>query len=99
MLENILAPKQSSENPKPLTDCTLAGMPVPALLQTARLCAHLGVNSSTIWRWVRERNFPRPLEVGSKVRFFRTVEVEAWLNSQNTTAQATRQAASGADHE
>lgn len=99
MLESIQAPKQSSENHKPLTDCTLAGMPVPALLQTARLCAHLGVNSSTIWRWIRERNFPKPLEVGSKVRMWKTMEVEAWLNSQSATAQVTRQASAGACHE
>ena len=101
MLENILAPKQSPEHSKPLSDCTLAGMPVPALLQTARLCAQLGVNSSTIWRWIRdpERNFPKPIEVGSKVRMWRTVDVENWLNSQTTAAQAARQSVTGAGHE
>lgn len=78
---------------------SLAGVQVPALLHTAPLCVHLGVNSATIWRWIRERNFPKPLEVGSKVRMWRTVDVENWLNSQATAAQATRQTASGVSHD
>lgn len=77
----------------------LAGVQVPALLQTARLCVHLGVNSSTIWRWIRERNFPKPIEVGTKVRMWRAVDVENWLNSQATAAQAARQIGSGAGHD
>lgn len=70
-----------------LASTTLAGLEVPAVIQTARLCAHLGVNASTLWRWIRERNFPSPVHVGPKVRMWKTVEVEAWLNSQQKSSR------------
>lgn len=74
---------------------TLAGVPVPSLLQTATLCAHLGVNSSTVWRWIRERNFPKPIEVGTKVRMWKAVEVEQWLTSQTSTQSGLRKLTKG----
>lgn len=98
LVQTAIREANSGESPNS-QGASLAGFQVPALLQTARLCSHLGVNSSTIWRWIRERNFPKPIEVGSKVRMWRTAEVDAWLNNQATAAQAARQTASGAGHE
>lgn len=69
----------------------LAGVRVPALLQTEPLCFHLGgINSSTLWRWIRERDFPKPIEVGTKVRMWKAVEVEQWLSSQSSTQSGYR---------
>jgi|GEM_PF-1791092 predicted DNA-binding transcriptional regulator AlpA len=78
----------------------LAGTQVAPLLHMAMLCALLGVDSSTIWRWIRGRDFPQPhVSVGAKVRMWRAVDVENWLNSQATAAQAARQIGSGAAHD
>lgn len=99
MLQKIQAFDKTPPSAPPTHGATLAGVQAPALLQTAVLCAHLGMNSSTLWRWIRERNFPKPIEVGSKTRMWRTAEVETWLNNQAATAQAARQTASGAGHE
>ena len=80
---SIFSPAGQEAPQKPTPEkATLAGMQVPALLQTARLCAHLGINSSTLWRWIATRHFPRPLCIGPKVRMWKTVEVEQWLDSQ-----------------
>ena len=79
---------------------TLAGTQVAPLLHMAMLCALLGVDSSTIWRWIRGRDFPQPhVYVGAKVRMWRTVDVENWLNSQATAAHTARQSVTGAGHE
>jgi len=99
MLLKVPRNQTTKSDPVPEGGATLAGTPVPALLQTAPLCAHLGINSSTIWRWIREHDFPKPVSIGAKVRMWRTVEVDNWLNKQAATAQATRQAAYGAHHE
>lgn len=82
---------KAEANPQGLPVASLAGVQAPALLQTSALCAHLGVNSSTIWRWIRDpkRKFPKPaVQIGSRVRMWKTVEVDAWLNSQTSTGAA-----------
>lgn len=65
------------------TRTVLAGTEVPALFKMSSLCFHFGVNSATIWRWIREHNFPEPIEVGLKMRYWKTTDVDEWLNSQN----------------
>lgn len=99
MLQKIQSLKKTPPSSPPTHGATLAGVQVPALLQTAPLCAHLGINSSTLWRWIRERDFPKPIEVGAKTRLWKTHSVETWLNSQASDARAARQTASGAGHE
>ncbi|MCE2747158.1 MAG: AlpA family phage regulatory protein [Burkholderiales bacterium] len=99
MLQKIQAFDKTPPSLPQTHGATLAGVQAPALLQTAALCAHLGMNSSTLWRWIRERNFPKPIEVGSKTRMWRTAEVDAWLNSQATAAHTARQSVTGAGHE
>lgn len=66
----------------------LAGTEMPALIKTATLCFHLGVNSTTIWRWVRENNFPEPMSVGLKMRYWKTADVDDWLNRQTKLYKA-----------
>lgn len=71
---------------------TLAGRELPALLHTANLCYHLGVSTVTIWRWIRDpaQNFPKPIEVGARVRMWRTAEIEHWLNTRPSTSKPVK---------
>src|SRR5262249_27872224 len=60
-----------------------ASSPARKLLTTAATAELLGVDPSTIMRWVNTRKpgFPRPLRHGPRCRRFYLDEVEAFLNS------------------
>lgn len=42
------------------------------------LCAALGVSRTTLWRWSRKPDFPKPIKRGNTV-LFDIDAVEAWL--------------------
>ena len=42
----------------------------------------LPVTEKTIWSWVRDGKFPKPLKLSSNVTVWRMSEVEAWLEEQ-----------------
>ena len=39
-----------------------------------------GVSDMTIWRWLKERNFPKPTYIGTR-RYWREGEILDWLQS------------------
>ena len=48
-----------------------------------------GISDMTLWRWLNSEalNFPRPIYIGKR-RYWREVDVIAWLDSQSAeTAQ------------
>lgn len=42
------------------------------------LCAALGVSRTTLWRWIDEPGFPKPIKRGNTV-LFDVAAVDAWL--------------------
>lgn len=43
----------------------------------------LGIGTSTIWRWVRERpGFPKPRKLSSRCTVFDVAELVAWRDEQ-----------------
>jgi prophage regulatory protein len=51
-------------------------------LATAKeVCALLRIGRTTLWRWVKEGSFPRPLTVGAHCTRWRQAEIEEWLIS------------------
>ena len=42
----------------------------------------LPVTEKTIWSWVRDGKFPKPLKLSTNVTVWRTSEVEAWIEEQ-----------------
>lgn len=44
------------------------------------------VSDMTIWRWLKQRDFPKPAYIGSR-RFWREAEVVAWLDAQSTASE------------
>ena len=39
------------------------------------------VSDMTLWRWLNERNFPKPVYIGNR-RFWKESEIIAWLEAQ-----------------
>lgn len=55
----------------------------PALAYRARdLVEQLHISESTLWRWVREGKFPKPVKLGEAVTAWRARDVEAWLDAR-----------------
>ena len=48
-------------------------------LSDKNLAKRFNVCRTTIWRWSRERRFPKPLKFGGATRW-RLNEIEAWEN-------------------
>lgn len=42
------------------------------------LCQDLGITRTTLWRWIDEPGFPKPIKRGNTV-LFDVAAVEAWL--------------------
>jgi prophage regulatory protein len=59
---------------------SLEHSPTRAGVRTLRLkqvCARLNVSPSTIWEWVKQGQFPRPVELGSNTRVWLEHELDA----------------------
>lgn len=39
----------------------------------------LGISETTLWRWIRDGLFPKPVKFGLRRIFFKTADVEAFL--------------------
>ncbi len=66
-----------------LSKSTLAGAEVPPILKASALRHYLGgIGNTTLWSWIKSKGFPKPIEIGSRQRLFRTDEVNAWLEQQ-----------------
>ena len=50
-------------------------------VQVRHMCG--GVTDMTLWRWLRERDFPKPIYIG-QLRYWREADVVAWLDRQPT---------------
>lgn len=42
----------------------------------------LGVSNTTIWRWRKSNHLPKPIALSNRVIGWRTVDIDAWLESQ-----------------
>ncbi|HEX7687954.1 MAG TPA: AlpA family phage regulatory protein [Burkholderiaceae bacterium] len=40
------------------------------------------VSPATLWRWVREGNFPKPVRLSSRITAWRVEDVERWIASR-----------------
>ena len=49
------------------------------LLKSVQVQTQFGISKSTLYRWVHERGFPKPIKFGSGVARWREDEVKKWL--------------------
>jgi prophage regulatory protein len=55
----------------------------PPLVRAIQLRKELGnIGNTTLRRWVREGNFPKPIKLGANCVAWRREEVDAWLESR-----------------
>lgn len=55
----------------------------PPLIRAIQLRKELGnIGNTTLRRWVREGNFPKPIKLGANCVAWRRNEVDAWLESR-----------------
>lgn len=51
------------------------------LLRVEDVVRETTLSESTVWRLVAAGRFPRPLDLGGRVRRWRRAEIEAWVNA------------------
>ena len=50
------------------------------LIRISEVCRLVGVCRSTIYRWISEGSFPRPVRIGERAVRWRIENIEAWRN-------------------
>ena len=56
------------------------------------LAALLGVNKSTIWRWIQAGSFPRPIKLGSRLTGWPVAVVDEWIATRPVTDSVSKAA-------
>ena len=41
-----------------------------------------GIGKSTLWRWIREGRFPKPVRLGANCVAWRSDDVNQWINTR-----------------
>lgn len=44
-----------------------------------------GIAKSTIWLWVNENKFPKPIKISPRVTVWENSKIEEWINSKVNT--------------
>ena len=57
------------------------------LVRMAALESYLGCNRSTIYRWQKDREFPKPFRKSATSSTYDLALVDAWLESQKEGSQ------------
>jgi prophage regulatory protein len=52
------------------------------MIRLNELTEHLNVSKSTLYRWRRTSDFPKPVAIGPRSIFFFVEEIEAWLEKR-----------------
>jgi len=42
------------------------------------------VSPATIYRWIKEGNFPKPVRLGANMVRWKAVDIEAWMTDRET---------------
>lgn len=50
------------------------------LLRIAEVCNQTSLAKSTIWLWVAQGKFPKPLSLSPTVKVWRQSDIDAWIN-------------------
>ena len=53
-----------------------------ALYRISPLVKNIGVSKSTIWLWVKEGSFPKPIRLGKKSVAWLGSDIENWIQSR-----------------
>lgn len=62
--------------------------PVHVFLRLPQVLARVGISRSTLWRWVAEGSFPRPLKLSARVTVWRSQDIDAWMQARGNQENA-----------
>ncbi|NCT97006.1 MAG: AlpA family phage regulatory protein [Comamonadaceae bacterium] len=76
----------TTRSDKPLTpieklQALQAQMPQAGYIRQAGLLKVLPISSATLWRWVNNDAFPKPVKLSPRVTAWRFEEVRSWLQA------------------
>jgi predicted DNA-binding transcriptional regulator AlpA len=63
---------------------TIQANPGSVLLPRRELRERIPVSDMTIWRWVRDGVFPKPVSINRR-NYWRTEDIEAWLAERSAS--------------
>jgi len=61
-----------------------------AFLSIAEVSKLINVSKSTIYRWMQERRFPRPLIITSQMRRWDRADLDHWIDRQRAATRFAR---------
>lgn len=65
----------------------LSKIPATGFIRQSQLLGPmLPIGATTLWRWVRQGKFPKPVKLSERVTAWRAEDVRAWLDQQQVTA-------------
>jgi prophage regulatory protein len=59
-----------------------SSIPARKYIRAQELATILAVHRSTLWRWVRDGHFPRPVRLGPNTVAWDSIQVDAWPASR-----------------
>lgn len=71
-----------TEQEKPTGVISNGGMAVSLLREPVVRETVGGIGRTTLWRWVREGYFPKPVRLGANCVAWRADDVNQWINSR-----------------
>lgn len=51
-------------------------------LRVKKVAEKVGISKSTIWLWVKENKFPKPIKVSPQVSVWNEDKIEEWMNNK-----------------
>jgi len=56
-----------------------SSLPTRKYIRAQELATILAVHRTTLWRWVRDGHFPRPVRLGPNTVAWDSIQIDAWL--------------------
>lgn len=57
------------------------------LLSPSQVIDKLSIPQSTLYRWISEGNFPKPIKIGPRRTAFKVSDIQNWLDKQEVQSE------------
>ena len=51
-------------------------------LRLPQVLDYVGVSKPTIYRWIKEKTFPEPIKLSTRVAVWKTADVKEWMRKK-----------------
>lgn len=62
-------------------------------LRKSQVCEFLSIGSTTLWDWMKTRNFPKPFYLSKNMPYWYLEDIEQWLDSHRKASQTPQEQA------